>query len=675
MKNKRGISLISLVITIIVIIIIAGAIILTINTNNPLENAKKSKFQSDIRTFQEELALYHGKKSVETNGMYQADTLNADTESIQYTGAGTIDTTGSIFNIITTLKGSKYEFQIGIVKGDLSFLGGTPKEIAWANELGLSSEVTEEGCNIPNPSMVAGMIPVYYDESTKTWKKADITNQEKEYQWYNYSTDQKQWANVVTVLERGTKSRQEYMSSPKGTTIAMNDITTMFVWVPRYAYSIQKGAYKTVTKYTNNNLDIKFLVGKSNQDTFGRKYETDYDATKVAAGKDTPYIVHPAFQMGGQQVRGLWVAKFEASANPNSNGRYPGNIYQSDVPNSVGSFPYIAEKANANTYLKIVPGVPSWGRNTVGNAFSLCQKLQITNTTSYGLASNDAHLMKNTEWGAVAYLSASEYGVIPDTNCAGIYVRWKAEDNTNVGDYRNITAGAGMNPNGGYDKYDYTEAAAYDTSFGKKTSTTGNVYGIYDMAGGMLEYVSAYLDNNNATLMQNGSTLINADHKYKEIYEVSTEEKNNTIQNTVTGSGTLTQTALWNSVSDDGIKEVYNKVRSRITTETYRLMASHKGDAMYETIQEGNIAFYGRIKPASGTSYDYNWIKDANTNVYENVANWDSDLSQIGHSVFSFIGRGGYCDNSNGAGVFYITGTRGNESGIAGFRPVIATAL
>lgn len=61
-KDKiQGISLISLVITIIVIIILAGAVILTINNNNPLENANKARYLSDRANVQNALSAAVGK--------------------------------------------------------------------------------------------------------------------------------------------------------------------------------------------------------------------------------------------------------------------------------------------------------------------------------------------------------------------------------------------------------------------------------------------------------------------------------------------------------------------------------------------------------------------------------------------------------------------------------------
>ena len=43
--------------------------------------------------------------------------------------------------------------------------------------------------NDVNPPVLSeNMIPVYYDEDDNVWKKADISNQNKEYKWYDYYT-------------------------------------------------------------------------------------------------------------------------------------------------------------------------------------------------------------------------------------------------------------------------------------------------------------------------------------------------------------------------------------------------------------------------------------------------------------------------------------------------------
>ena len=58
---KKGISLIVLVITIIVMIIIAGAIILSLNSANVTEKANYAKIASDRANLQAELATYYAE--------------------------------------------------------------------------------------------------------------------------------------------------------------------------------------------------------------------------------------------------------------------------------------------------------------------------------------------------------------------------------------------------------------------------------------------------------------------------------------------------------------------------------------------------------------------------------------------------------------------------------------
>ncbi|CDA23690.1 unknown [Mycoplasma sp. CAG:611] len=82
----------------------------------------------------------------------------------------------------------------------------------------------------PNaPVLASNMIPVYYDETTETWKKADLANPNNTYKWYNYNNGM--WANAVTVT---SSSRSKYLNASIGTAISMNDITTMWVWIPRF---------------------------------------------------------------------------------------------------------------------------------------------------------------------------------------------------------------------------------------------------------------------------------------------------------------------------------------------------------------------------------------------------------------------------------------------------------
>src|SRR5574344_98692 len=76
MKNKKGISLIVLIVTIIVIIILTSIIILTLTKNNPIVNAKEATFKSDVTNINDELSMYIAKKYTDNNGNYDPTTLN-----------------------------------------------------------------------------------------------------------------------------------------------------------------------------------------------------------------------------------------------------------------------------------------------------------------------------------------------------------------------------------------------------------------------------------------------------------------------------------------------------------------------------------------------------------------------------------------------------------------------
>ncbi|MBQ9014286.1 MAG: hypothetical protein IJ094_12185 [Bacilli bacterium] len=81
--KRRGISLIVLVVTIIVIIILAAVVILTISKNNPIESAKEATFKEDVRTFQDELAMYISKDYVNKAGARDDKITETDSSKIK----------------------------------------------------------------------------------------------------------------------------------------------------------------------------------------------------------------------------------------------------------------------------------------------------------------------------------------------------------------------------------------------------------------------------------------------------------------------------------------------------------------------------------------------------------------------------------------------------------------
>ena len=269
----------------------------------------------------------------------------------------------------------------------------------------------EKGVNTPN--LGEGMTPIKWDETKNDWVETNGSDPE----WYDYTA--KKWANAKT------------------------SDGSMWVWLPRYAYSITSGYHSS----TAGNIEIEFMKGLTNETSTGR-------TTFQNASGQGNWNIHPAFNYG-TTVSGLWVAKFEASRS-----------------NATSS------SAGSNNTIKIQPGVQSWRSITVNDIY--------TNCLNYNKTLN-SHMMKNDEWGAVAYLSKSKYGK-------------NAEVDINS-DSSYYTGGGSGN--------------AYVTNVGQ--STTGTVHGVYDMSGGAYEYVAAYVNNGNSSL-SNGESLVNGDAKTKNVY-------------------------------------------------------------------------------------------------------------------------------------------------------------
>ena len=250
---------------------------------------------------------------------------------------------------------------------------------------------------------------------------------------------------------------------------------SMWVWILRFAYSIPSAGYHTSTA---TEISIEFMKGTSNEGANGR---TTFQNASGAGN----WNIHPAFNYG-QTVSGIWVAKFEAS--------------QSDASTS---------SMGSSGEIKVQPGVQSWRSISVNDIY--------TNCLNYNKTLN-SHMMKNDEWGAVAYLSRSKYG--------------KNNEVT-------------INDNGSY----YTGGGSENAYVNNGAqSTTGNVYGVYDMSGGACEYVAAYVNNENYTLTTYGSSLVRGVAK---------------------------------------AKNVYNKASTDSITNNYNQNAGVYGDAVYETSTSG----------------------------------------------------------------------------------------
>ena len=504
----------------------------------------------------------------------------------------------------------------------------------------ITSEVpSEEGFNssknVNSPKVTTGMIPIKHNGTD--W----VVCSKEDPEWYSYDNTKK-WANIML-----SDGKYKEGKVPEGQIVKEEELGSMYVWIPRYAYRIAG----------EKNIEINFLKGNTNQDKDGKEYTTNESVdTKTTA------IVHPAFSLGGGQLSGIWVAKFEASGT-NKDGNAVGNGNSSS-----NSQQYAPDET---TIAKSLPNKISWRYISVGESQKRSMDIAGSQKEKYGLNYANSHLMKNSEWGAVAYLCYSQYGNVPKINGAGSLV-----PNSHWYDMYTGQGPKGTNDEGWYNRTDDTHN--YNTSNGVLASTTGNVTGIYDMSGGNWERVAGYLDNGNGNLNNYGKSA-DGSVKYFENgkvnptyeslwdkYEVSEEEKTNKIS---LGDGTtLTQGELWDWNKKE---EKHHEARRRVTEANYNNMAKYKGIGVNEVSTE--FSFYAPFGTDT-KNQTWGWFKTAQEAVKgtQNLARaWDNDYVLIGHSACPFVLRGGHCYHGSSAGVLYSHVTDGHANNHYGFRSVL----
>ena len=551
LKQNKGITLIVLVITIIVLLILAGVTIAALSgPNGILSNANKAKEQTaesrarekisiavtgsydktgrfDSEKFKEEIQNMGGTvvaedestltvemegyeavidketgeiisfeksggvrpqiegKLYQTNGseVEEGQTYDELQIKVTVTNVSDIDTIDSI--VLKNKKGEEQEkLEENLTNGEASFKitsNGTYTAEAKGTTEGIqktgTAEIKVEGKFVvedfdryltegkidivwldknnniienPNaPKLTGNMQPIKLNADGTDFETTDKSN------WgYNYAN--KQWANMQT----GDGS--------------------MFVWIPRYAYKI-----------TYYNSDKSQIVGYSNAE--GLVNAKGEVITPCEEGIETvgEYIVHPAFsknaQVGGgwttsngENIEGFWVGKFETT----------GEYTEGDA-----------------SKVTVKPGVSSLRSMTINEQYHAGKSATFGEESSEAIGS---HMAKNSEWGAVAYLSHSSYGL------DGAEI----EQNTN-GSY--ITGG------------NSTKSTIYTTNAGQ--STTGNAYGVYDMSGGAYERTASYVNYSSSSFDTDytGNTaedIYNASNpgestKYKTVYEASGTSQSN----------------------------------------------------------------------------------------------------------------------------------------------------
>jgi prepilin-type N-terminal cleavage/methylation domain-containing protein len=319
--------------------------------------------------------------------------------------------------------------------------------------------IEDKGVN--GPALAQGMTPIKWDGST--WIDTTINDAA----WYNYDTTAKVWANARTADG------------------------SMWVWIPRYIYKISSGWHSNTTG------TIVAQFSKGTDDNWNSSVIGNIDTDTTSNASNNKWTNHSSFDFGSTKLTGIWVAKFEASA-----AEGVANGYTSDE-----TCPTVGDDVTTKT-VKIVPNVASWRCINVNNTFTAIRNMETKSVYGWGTTGVgiDTHLMENTEWGAVSYLTQSNYG-----KNAGLWINNSSTYTTGcAGSNASDTAYSGCKN-------------SYNTVNGNQASTTGNIYGIYDLSGSAWERIAAYVNNGNANLNK-GLSLVNATAEYKNLYMVGTPD-------------------------------------------------------------------------------------------------------------------------------------------------------
>ena len=351
------------------------------------------------------------------------------------------------------------------------------------------------GANSPSISGLGEYFPVFYEKISNTegvWKIADKNNNNSEAIWYDY--DNGRWANMVLVEE---ESRLKYNNV--GVAVDELDILAFFVWVPAFKYRVVNS--DSLTSYEKD-LDVIFISENasgtvtctddiSNSHLYSEicldnKYQNVYNNLSTYR--------HPAFSFNNNKTKGLWVGKFQTSHNGTM-------IIPNAIPTTVKyevAFKYAREYELVNN---------PYGLVASGTYLKTNGMIDKDNNIF------DTHVLTNMEWGALAILSSSLYGksgnshYYTDDNYTykRIYVNNYTYDNrtgcsSNYSTFSNsfITgeSSACISYNNLND-YTHTSNSLIQPigEIGPGASTTGTIYGVYDMVGGTQEMVSALTAN------------------------------------------------------------------------------------------------------------------------------------------------------------------------------------
>lgn len=315
MRNKKGISLITLIITIVVLIILAG-ISIFIGYEYSINKANFAKIYNEMKEVSnavKERGLenrldnvsypFVGKKlteddSIEVNGVIYGDEYYLVTGQEISSSLGVKNVTRDyVVNYSTGEVISKNPIYLDekplytldeVIKNQLD------------NELLEQVGEYDAAKGVNKPIVTSGMVPVKYSNIYSSW----VVTTEDDVEWYDYSATANQWANVMLMddLELEGMSNEAVRTTNKealkGKLVTKEG--SSFVWIPRYTYKESGGNIQIVySKLTNDYTQDGYI--KHPAFYFGEYTGAETDATP-----------NSGYKLGGKEVTGIWLSKYEA---------------------------------------------------------------------------------------------------------------------------------------------------------------------------------------------------------------------------------------------------------------------------------------------------------------------------------------------------------------------------
>ena len=306
-----------------------------------------------------------------------------------------------------------------------------------------------------DPVLKDGLIPVTISDDGTVYR-ANIAEE-----WYSYANQE--WANAVILEDESI----EYGYNEE---IPEENIESYFVWIPRYKYKLfNLGEYPKITSINESVVQvIEVVFGTDTTDDANEgECTTPMISGETGNCKVGDYMSHPAFL--SFEVNGIWVGKFETG--------YKGATSTSGA----------RKNENNPDKVQIKPNVYSWGSISVANIH--------LNAYNYK-REYDSHMMKNTEWGAVAYLQYSMYGshvrIWLNNNSNYITGYAAAKEPTTGSGGNTVTQGTSLGIDG-------TKTYNYKNPLSVVASTTNNYTGVYDVSGGRRDYVAGVMASIDST--------------------------------------------------------------------------------------------------------------------------------------------------------------------------------